>query len=78
MLWHMPKSLAPFMETELKRMIGVLVISLLAFASSASAADRMQVVASFSILGDMVQQVTGELADVTTIVGPDADPPLSA
>ena len=73
MLWHMPKSLAPFMETKLKRMIGALVISLLACASSASAADRMQVVASFSILGDMVQQVTGELADVTTIVGPDAD-----
>ena len=73
MLWHMPKSLAPFMETKLKRMIGALVISLLACASSASAADRMQVVASFSILGDMVQQVTGDLADVTTIVGPDAD-----
>lgn len=38
-----------------------------------TAAERIKVVASFSILGDMVQQVTGTLADVTTIVGPDAD-----
>ena len=34
---------------------------------------KIKVVASFSILGDMVEQVTGDLADVTTIVGPDAD-----
>ena len=37
------------------------------------AADKIKVVASFSILGNMVKQVTGDLADVTTIVGPDAD-----
>ena len=36
-------------------------------------ADRLKVVASFSILGDMVEQVTGDLASVTTIVGPNAD-----
>ena len=36
-------------------------------------ADKLKVVASFSILGDMVEQVTGDLADVTTIVGPNAD-----
>lgn len=49
----------------------------IAFAATltapAFAADRLKVVASFSILGDMVAQVTGDLADVTTIVGPDAD-----
>ena len=39
----------------------------------AGARDKIKVVASFSILGDMVRQVTGDLADVTTIVGPDAD-----
>ncbi|MGD1883338.1 MAG: metal ABC transporter solute-binding protein, Zn/Mn family [Paracoccaceae bacterium] len=33
----------------------------------------MKVVASFSILGDMVEQVVGDHAQVTTIVGPDAD-----
>ena len=36
-------------------------------------ADKIKVVASFSILGDMVEQVTGDLATVTTIVGPNAD-----
>ncbi len=39
----------------------------------AAAQDKVKVVASFSILGDMVRQVTGDLADVTAIVGPDAD-----
>ena len=46
------------------------------FASMANASfaeDRLNIVASFSILGDMVEQVAGEHADVTTIVGPDAD-----
>ncbi len=36
-------------------------------------AEKLKVVASFSILGDMVQQVTGDKATVTTIVGPNAD-----
>ena len=36
-------------------------------------ADDIKVVASFSILGDMVEQVVGDHAEVTTIVGPDAD-----
>lgn len=35
--------------------------------------DRLKVVASFSILGDMIGQVAGDLAEVATIVGPDAD-----
>ena len=34
---------------------------------------KINVVASFSILGDMVSQVAGDRAHVTTIVGPDAD-----
>ncbi len=46
-----------------------------AFALTAipAAADELNVVASFSILGDMVEQVVGDHATVTTIVGPDAD-----
>ena len=36
-------------------------------------ANDIKVVASFSILGDMVAQVVGDHAEVTTIVGPDAD-----
>ena len=44
-----------------------------AFAALPSAAGELNVVASFSILGDMVEQVVGDHASVTTIVGPDAD-----
>jgi len=35
--------------------------------------DKINVVASFSILGDMVAEVAGNKAHITTIVGPDAD-----
>lgn len=38
-----------------------------------AADDDVRVVASFSILGDMVQEIVGDLATVTMIVGPDAD-----
>ena len=58
----------------MKRRFRALLIAVLALASiPAAAQDKIKVVASFSILGDMVRQVTGDLAEVTTIVGPDAD-----
>ncbi len=58
----------------MKRLISALLIAGLAFAATpATAEEKLKVVASFSILGDMVRQVTGDLAEVTTIVGPDAD-----
>jgi zinc/manganese transport system substrate-binding protein len=44
----------------------------LATATSATAAP-LKVVASFSILGDMVAQVGGDLVTVRTLVGPDGD-----
>ena len=47
-------------------------IATLMLSSSPSFA-KIDVVASFSILGDMVGQVAGDRANVTTIVGPDAD-----
>lgn len=47
-------------------------IATLMLSSSPSFA-KIDVVASFSILGDMVEQVAGDRANVTTIVGPDAD-----
>jgi len=37
------------------------------------AQDRLGVVASFSILGDLVQNVGGDRVSVTTLVGPDGD-----
>ncbi len=58
----------------MKKLINALLIVGLALAAMPAAAeDKLKVVASFSILGDMVRQVTGDLAEVTTIVGPDAD-----
>ena len=36
-------------------------------------AAPLKVVTSFSILGDMVKNVGGDLVRVTTLVGPDAD-----
>lgn len=50
-----------------------LVVGLALTAVPAAAHDKLKIVASFSILGDMVRQVTGDMAEVTTIVGPDAD-----
>ena len=42
-------------------------------AVAARAQDRVNVVASFSILGDFVKNVGGERVSVTTLVGPDGD-----
>lgn len=42
-------------------------------AGPAMAADRLPVIASFSILGDMVSRVGGDRITVTTLVGPDGD-----
>ena len=42
-------------------------------AAPANAQARMNVVASFSILGDFVKNVGGDRVDVTTLVGPDGD-----
>ncbi len=43
------------------------------FAAQVNAAEPMPVVASFSILGDLVKVVGGERVAVTTLVGPDED-----
>ncbi|MGN6486895.1 MAG: metal ABC transporter substrate-binding protein [Devosia sp.] len=45
----------------------------LALLTGTALAAPLDVVASFSILGDMVKQVGGDRVAVTTIVGPDAD-----
>jgi zinc/manganese transport system substrate-binding protein len=45
----------------------------LAFAAPAFAQERLRVVATFSILGDIVANVGGDRVEVTTLVGPDGD-----
>ncbi|MEO8119135.1 MAG: metal ABC transporter substrate-binding protein [Rhodoferax sp.] len=55
----------------------LLLASSLALASllsgTATAADKIPVTASFSILGDLARVVGGERVTVTTLVGPDPD-----
>ncbi|HET6223424.1 MAG TPA: zinc ABC transporter substrate-binding protein, partial [Dongiaceae bacterium] len=50
-----------------------LIVLLLLVAAPARAADPLNVVASFSILGDFVRNVGGDRVSVTTLVGPDGD-----
>ncbi|TLG79267.1 metal ABC transporter substrate-binding protein [Methylocystis sp. B8] len=51
-----------------------LALSLAALVTPAKAeAQKIPVVASFSIIGDFVRQVGGDRVSVTTIVGPDGD-----
>ena len=40
---------------------------------TARAQSRVRVVATFSILGDLVKQVGGDRVEVVTLVGPDGD-----
>src|SRR3546814_20478560 len=60
-----------------RRALGVLAGGLIATALSPSfvaAADKpLKVVASFSILGDMVREIGGEYVALTTLVGPNGD-----
>jgi zinc/manganese transport system substrate-binding protein len=51
----------------------LVALAMLAAVGPVRAADRLNVVASFSILGDFVRNVGGDRVDVTTLVGPDSD-----
>lgn len=48
-------------------------LALVAAAGSSFAADRLPVIASFSILGDIVRTIGGDRVEVSTLVGPDED-----
>jgi zinc/manganese transport system substrate-binding protein len=61
------------MKTRVLVQVVVALSLLFGFAGGANAADKIKAVASFSILGDMVQQVGGDRVEVTTLVGPDGD-----
>jgi zinc/manganese transport system substrate-binding protein len=51
----------------------LICLALVASAPIARAQDRLNVVASFSILGDFVRNVGGDRVSVTTLVGPNGD-----
>src|SRR5438309_11779067 len=51
----------------------ILLSLLLLIASPLHAEERLNVIASFSILGDFVRNVGGDRVNVTTLVGPNSD-----
>ena len=53
---------------------GIWLALALGLASHGVMAKTLNVVSSFSVLGDMVQQIGGEHVHVDTLVGPDGDP----
>src|SRR5579871_976409 len=55
------------------RRLCLVVLTLSVFTAPAHAQARLNVVASFSILGDFVKNVGGEKVEVTTLVGADGD-----
>ena len=62
------------MKPILKKIITPLfALALLSGAALSHAADKLPVMASFSILGDLVKAVGGDRVEVTTLVGPDED-----
>ena len=55
------------------RCLWFICLTFVAAVSPVRAQDRLNVVASFSILGDFVRNVGGDRVDVTMLVGPDGD-----
>jgi len=67
--------MASFLTALIHRLTSLLLfVTLTTFATAhATPGARLPVVASFSILGDLVEQVGGERVEVHTLVGPGAD-----
>ena len=53
--------------------LALLLLASPSLAQTPAAGDRLQVVASFSILGDLVEKVGGDAVAVTTLIGPGVD-----
>ena len=56
-----------------RALLSSLAVALPLAPSVALAADRMKIVATFSVLGDMVGRIGGDQIDLVTIVGPASD-----
>lgn len=53
--------------------LGLSVLAGSCLGAAAQSGEKLRVVATFSILGDLVRQVGGERVDVATLVGPNGD-----
>lgn len=63
----------PCRRVLLKSAAALVALSLATAPATAQADESIPVVASFSILADMVERIGGEHVDVTMLVGPDGD-----
>jgi zinc/manganese transport system substrate-binding protein len=60
-----------------RAILALLATSLISLSPvAAAAADKLKVVATFSVIADMVNNIGGDHVDLTTIVGPDGDTEL--
>jgi zinc/manganese transport system substrate-binding protein len=67
------------MEQFFRAILALLATSLISPSPvAAAAADKLRVVATFSVIADMVNNIGGDHVDLTTIVGPDGDTELYA
>jgi zinc/manganese transport system substrate-binding protein len=57
----------------LRRIVLSLIAAVVLGAAPAAAQDRIKVVATFSILGDLVKNVGGDRVELSTLVGPNGD-----
>lgn len=55
------------------KLLSILVVGVALISQAGAAQEKIQVTASFSILGDLVRAVGGDRVEVTTLVGPDED-----
>ncbi|MBB3021474.1 zinc/manganese transport system substrate-binding protein [Microvirga lupini] len=60
-------------RTAVSLLAGCLTLAASSLPAAAQTAEKLKVVATFSILGDMVRNVGGERVDVVTLVGPNGD-----
>src|SRR5262249_1827185 len=56
-----------------RQALAATALAALFVAASARAQDRLKVIASFSILGDLVKNVGGDRVEVATLVGPNGN-----